>query len=297
MKTLAAAHPREDRLHRAVVMSLAAFFCFTLIDTFAKLLVASLPALQVVFIRYAGHFAFSLAVFLPTEGTNLFRSHTPLLQVGRAALLLSGTTFNFIALETLPLTITTAIFFAAPVLVCLLSIPMLGEKVGIRRLLAVLTGFVGVLIIVQPGGTAFHPAMFYSLAALLSASLYFILTRLVAGRDNNPTGQIYTSGLPTLCLLPFVLSGWVWPTGWEWGPTLLIGIFGGLGHSLLTVAHRYGEASVLAPIVYVQILYATAISWLVFAHVPGEETILGTAVIVASGLYIWLRERKKHEPI
>ncbi|MEO0914035.1 MAG: DMT family transporter [Pseudomonadota bacterium] len=293
MKALAAAQPRQDRLRLAVALSLAAFFCFTMIDTLAKALVATLPALQVVFIRYAGHFAFSLAVFVPREGLNVFRSHAPALQMARATLLLAGTSFNFLALKSLPLTFTTAVFFASPIVVCLLSIPLLGEKVGARRLAAVFVGFIGVLIIVQPGSAGFEPAMLYSLGALLSASLYFVLTRRVAGRDDNPTGQIYTSALPTLALAPFVIPGWIQPVGLAWIPTLLIGIFGGLGHSLFTVAHRYGEASVLAPIVYVQILYATAISWLVFAHAPAANTILGTAVIVASGFYIWLRERQK----
>lgn len=293
MKALAAAQPRQDRLRFAVVLTMAAFFCFTMIDTLAKILVVNLPALQVVFIRYAGHLAFSLAVFLPRHGLNIFRSHAPALQSARAALLLSGTTCNFIALKSLPLTFTTAVFFAAPVVVCLMSIPLLGEKVGLRRLIAVFVGFLGVLIIVQPGSTAFQPAMLYSLGALLSASLYFVLTRRVAGRDDNPTGQIYTSAIPTLALLPFVLPGWIAPEGIAWLPTLLIGVFGGLGHSLFTVAHRYGEASVLAPIVYVQIIYATLISWLIFSQAPAGNTILGTSVIVASGLYIWLRERKK----
>ncbi len=289
------ARPREDRLALAVLIMMGAFFCFTLIDSAAKWLVlAGLPALQVAFIRYAGHFVASLIFIAPREGWSAFHSNAPLIQTLRALALVVGTIFNFFALTYLPLTITTAIFFAAPLLVCLMSIPVLGETVGLRRLIAVLVGFMGVLIITQPWSVDFHPAMFFSLGALCAASTYFVLTRKVAGIDNNPTGQIYTSGIPTLGLLPFVISGWVWPEGLiGWSLTIAIGFTAALGHSMLTVAHLYGEASKLAPVVYVQILYATAISWLIFAQPPDRWTILGTIVIVASGLYIWMRERKR----
>ncbi len=292
MKT--ALRPREDRLGAAIAIVCAAFLCFTLIDSAAKWLIAAgLPALQVVFIRYAGHFATTLVVFLPSEGADLFRSRAPRLQMMRAGLLMAGTVFNFVALIYLPLTITTAIFFATPVLVSLLAIPLLGERIGLRRFLAILVGFGGVLIITTPWGVSFHWSMLSALGALVSASLYFVLTRMIAGVDNNPTGQFYTSALPTLALLPFVLSGWIWPEGvTNWAVTLAIGALGGLGHSLLTIGYRYAPASTLAPVVYVQILYATLISWLIFLQPPDGKTILGTAVIVAAGVYIWWRERR-----
>ncbi len=286
--------PREDRAGLAVAIVLIAFLCFTALDTGAKWLAAlGLPALQLAFLRYAVNFALALAVFLPQEGPRVFVSNAPLIQISRALAIGGATCFNFLALQTLPLTVTTAIFFATPILVCLLSIPILGEQVGLRRLAAVATGFVGVLIIVQPGSTRFEPAMLYSLAALLSGSCYFILTRMIAGRDDNPTGQIYTSGLPMLALLPFVIGGWVWPTGVQWLPALALGALGMLGHSLVTIGHRYAEASTLAPLVYSQAVYASVFSWLVFAQPPDGWTALGTSVIAASGFYIWLRERQR----
>ncbi|MEO1312538.1 MAG: DMT family transporter [Pseudomonadota bacterium] len=294
----AAPRPREDRLTAAILILFGAFFCFTLIDSSAKWLVAAgLPALQVVFIRYAVHFCVALSVFVPSEGREIFRSNAPRIQIGRALMLLGGTTFNFFALSHLPLTITTAIFFASPVVVSLLAIPILGERIGLRRFLAILVGFAGVLIIVAPWGVAFHWSMVLALGALLCASMYFVLTRMIAGVDNNPTGQIYTSGLPTLALLPFVLHSWTWPaTPLDWGVTLLIGLCGAIGHSLFTVSYRYAPASTLAPVVYVQVIYASAISWAVFSQPPDLKTILGTTLIIAAGLYIWLRERQLRQP-
>ncbi|MEM8868771.1 MAG: DMT family transporter [Pseudomonadota bacterium] len=289
-----ALRPREDRLTAAVLILFGAFFCFTLIDSSAKWLVAAgLPALQVVFIRYAGHFLVAIAWFLPMEGIGVFRSNAPGIQIARAAMLMGGTTLNFIALAYLPLTITTAIFFAAPVLVSLLAIPILGEQIGPRRFVAILVGFTGVLIIAAPWGVAFHWSIFAAIGALVCASMYFVLTRMIAGVDNNPTGQVITSGLPALALLPFVLGNWTWPvTTVDWSVTCLIGLFGALGHSLLTVGYRYAPASTLAPVVYVQIIYATVISWAVFAQPPDAKTIAGTALIIAAGVYIWRRERQ-----
>lgn len=290
--------PREDRLTLAILIMFGAFFSFTMIDSMAKWLVTGgMPVLQVAFVRYAGHFLSSLAIFLPSEGRALFRSNAPGVQLLRALLLLAGTVFNFLALSYLPLTITTAIFFATPVLISLLAIPILGERIGLRRFAAILAGFGGVLIITAPWGVAFHWAIFFSLGALLCASLYFVLTRTIAGVDDNPTSQIITSGIPTLALLPFVIPGWVWPEApGDWAVVLLIGGFATLGHSLLTVGYRYAPASTLAPTVYSQILYATAISWAVFSQPPDGKTVLGTAVIVAAGLYIWLRERQLRRP-
>ncbi len=287
------APPREDRLGLAILLCLGAFFSFTLLDTSAKWLAAAgLPVLQVVFIRYAGHLVAASALFLPGRGLSVFRSNAPLVQLGRAVFLLTSTACNFVALSHLPLTVTISIFFATPVMVSLLAVPILGERIGLRRFLAVLVGFGGVLIVTQPWGAAFHWAMLLSLAAMFCASMYFVLTRMIAGLDDNPTGQMFTSGIPAVALAPFVLTGWVWPPdAVAWGAALVIGLLGIGGHTLITVGYRYAPAATLAPTVYSQILYAAAISWLVFSQPPEARTLMGAAVIVGAGLYIWLRER------
>ncbi len=294
------AHPREDRLALALPMVLGAFFFFIMIDTSAKWMVtAGLPALQVVFMRYAGHLLITIAVLGPMEKGQLWRSNALKIQIIRSLLLICSTICNFVALQYLPLTVTAAIFFATPIVVVLLSMPMLGETVGLWRLGAVLVGFGGVLVVVRPLGAEFHWSMLCSLAALIMASIYFVLTRMIAGRDNNPTGQFYSSLIPTILLLPVVITSWSWPQdGWSWVAAIMIGLFGFAGHSLITVGHRYAQASTLAPAIYAQIIYVTIISWLVFHEPPDGFTILGTAIIVASGLFIWWRERAlRKQPI
>ncbi|PTW51984.1 DMT family transporter [Rhodovulum kholense] len=285
--------PREDRrLTGVLAMALAVAF-FTCIDSSAKwLILAGLPALQVVFARYLIHFLLALVVFLPREGLAALRSNSPVRQVLRSVFLLGSTVCNFAALKYLPITVTTTIMFAGPIAVTLLAIPMLGERVGLRRIAAVCTGFLGVAVVMQPWGAAFHPAMLLSLGALTLASLYFVLTRILAGIEAISTQQIWSAGLAALAILPFVPGGWVWPEGGtDWTVFLLIGAFGAAGHIAATEAHRLADASLLAPVVYLQVFLAALAGILVFDTWPTVWTLCGGAIIIASGLYIWRRER------
>ena len=281
-----------------ILLQLGAFFCFASMDTAAKWLVtAAIPALQVAFLRYAVHFGWTLVLYLPTRGRALFRSGTPRLQGLRALLLLGGTVLNFTALGHLPLTVTISIFFAAPLVVCLLSIPILGERVGARRFAAVLVGLLGVLVIVEPWGTSFDWHILLSLGSLLSISGYFVLTRRIAGVDSNAVTQAWAAGISTVLLAPLAFASGNWPaSGFDWGLLLLLGSLGMLGHSMVTRAHDHAEASVLAPMVYSQMIYVTVFDWLFFDHAPDGSTMLGSAIIVLSGLYVWLRERRLSAP-
>jgi drug/metabolite transporter (DMT)-like permease len=267
---------------------------FTSIDTSAKWLILSgLPVIQVVFVRYAGHFISSLLLFVPREGRDAFRSQMPKLQLMRAGFLLASTVFNFAALKYLPITVTTAIFFASPIIITMLSVVFLSERIGGRRIAAILVGFVGVMVVVQPWGTGFHPAMFISLLGLLCASSYFVLTRRLAGIESNSTSQLWASGIATAALLPFGLSVWVWPSdALGIGLLVCIGIFGAVGHSIAVTAHRFADASSLAPMTYIQVIYATASGYFIFGNLPNWATVVGTAIIIASGVYIWRRERE-----
>lgn len=284
----------QDRIVLAVLNVLAAYLFFTSMDTIAKYLVThGLPSMQVSFVRYLSHFCVALLVYLPLLGRKVFHANMPRTQIFRALSLLGATIFNFTAVGYLPLTVTIPILFAAPFAVCLLSIKMLGEHVGMRRLAAVFVGFLGVVVMTQFWNANFHPAMGLSICAFVCTSFYLVLTRKIATADSNAVSQIYASGIAMTALAPVGIYLWVAPGSWfEWALLILIGIFGFIGHSLLTFGHRYAQASTLAPLVYMQIVYVTIISWLVFNQLPDRWTLAGTAIIVASGLYIWLREKK-----
>ncbi len=285
--------PVEDRVFKGIILMMLAFLVFTGIDTSAKWLVlAGMAPLQVVFVRYAGHALISLMVVLPQEGRALFHSENLKLEILRGVFLLGSTICNFTAVKYLSLTFTTAIFFTTPLVVCALSIPLLGEKVGPRRWAAIFVGFIGVLVAIRPWGEDVHWAIFFSLGAVMMASCYFVLTRRLAGVDSAATQQFYSAGLATILMAPVALMDWSWPTDTaSWTAFSLIGIFGWAGHQLLVVAHRCAPASTLSPFVYVQIIYMTASSWIIFNQPPEGWHIVGAAIILCSGLYIWMRER------
>jgi len=233
-----------------------------------------------------GHFVCTALFYFPRHGLAMAKANRPGLQVIRALFLFGSTLLNFTALMYLPLTTTIAIFFVAPLTVCLLSIPVLGEHVGIKRLLAVFVGFIGVLVIVEPWSQRFDPHVFLAIGAMLGASCYFVMSRVIAGVDSNATVQFYVAGTATLLLSPFAFYVWTWPESISsWILLALIGTLGMIGHSVLTRAHQLAEASVLAPTVYSQIIYIAIFSWVVFGQTPNIQTVVGTLIIISSGLF------------
>jgi drug/metabolite transporter (DMT)-like permease len=252
-----------------------------------------MPTSEVVFIRYAGQFILAAAFFLPTRGTALLITKRPGLEVIRGLCLLGSTVLNFIALTILPLTITSAIGFTMPLILCALSIPFLGETVGWRRWLAIVVGFIGVMVIVRPGTEAFNPAVFLSLGTACFTAVYMLLTRKLAGVDSTTTQQFYASLVATACLLPFAFGDWQWPVDVVgWSCFVAIGAAALIGHQFITTAHRFAPASVLAPFGYFQIIFMTASSWFIFNQPPDVWLFVGAPIVIGSGLYIWLRERQ-----
>jgi len=285
--------PAEERRLYGISLVLGAYLVFTMIDSSAKWLAQSgMPTPQIMFARYAIHFVLITAFLAPRHGLALARTGNLKLEIVRGLLLLSTTVCNFIAVQFLPLTITGSINFTMPLMMCALSVPLLGETVGWRRWSAILVGFLGVLVIVRPGTEAFHPAALLSLTGALGSALYFVFTRKLAGVDSANTQQFYSGLIATICLAPFVFQAWIWPsTPADWFAFILIGVAGLTGHQLFSVAARYAPASALAPFAYSQIVYMALSSWLVFNQPPDLGIYIGAPIVIGSGLYIWWRER------
>jgi drug/metabolite transporter (DMT)-like permease len=223
----------------------------------------------------------------------LFRTGNWKLELARGLCLLGVTAGNFIAMKFLPLTVTGALIFTMPLMVCALSVPLLGEHVGWRRWLAIVVGFIGILIIVRPGTEAFHPASLLCLAGALCAALYSIITRKLAGVDSPATQQVYSGLIALVCVTPLAFNDWVWPSnGPTWFAFFAAGIFGMAAHQLNSIALRYAPPSVLAPFSYTELILLAFASWLIFNEPPDLWFYLGAPIIILSGLYIWLRERK-----
>lgn len=274
---------------------LLAYLLFSFIDTGSKwLALLGLPALQLAFMRYIGHFVISIGLF-STGGfdVNKLACEKPVLVLIRGALLMGSTVFNFFAIRYLPLTLTSTILFSAPILICALSWPLLREPVGLFRWFAIALGFAGIVIAIRPFDENFHWAVFLSLVSAFCFALYSILTRKLSGTVAADTMQFYTGLVGTVSLMPFAIYQWQNPgTGFQWLVLISLGIFGWAGHQLLTNAMGYAPANLLMPFGYSFILYLTIWSFFVFGHIPDFWTVSGAAIIIIAGLMIWFRERK-----
>lgn len=285
--------PIEERRNYGIGILLVAQVFFAALDTSAKYLsVAGLPLNEIVFMRYLVQVVLIVVLFLPVQ-PGLFVTRNWRLELLRGVLLLLITLGNFLAMRFLPLTVTGALLFTMPLMVTALAGPLLGEKVGWRRWAAVLVGFIGILLIIRPGTEAFHPAALLSLGAALMAALYSIVTRKLAGVDSPATQQVYSGIICLVCIAPFAIDGWVWPsTVPSWIAFFAAGIAGMMAHQLNAIAHRYASPSVLAPFSYSELLLLAMASWLIFSEPPDIWFLLGAPIIIGSGLYIWLRERQ-----
>lgn len=290
--------PVEDRRLFAIGIVLISFLFFALCDTSAKWLAESgIPPVQVSFVRYALHMALIGGLLFPRHGLASFGTSNLKIQLIRAVAMLATTLLNFSAVKFLPLTITGAMMFTTPLLVCALSVPLLGETVGWRRWLAILVGFAGVLIIIQPGSASFSWAILLSVGAVFSSAIYFILTRKLAGKDSPMTMQLYVGIVGTAALLPFAFLDWHWPQdSWTWITFFTVGVFALIGHQISIIAHRFAPASLLAPFTYTQLIWMSITSWLVFDQPPDIWVYIGAPIVIASGFYIWVRERSLSRP-
>ncbi|MEO1090755.1 MAG: DMT family transporter [Pseudomonadota bacterium] len=293
-----AAHLLAERRHlQAIGLAVLAFACFTVLDTSAKFLgQAGIPLLMIIWARYAGHVAFSLVSLRELSLRTVWQSKRPRLQLLRAAFLFASTCCNFAALQFLQLAETASINFSIPLLVAALAVPVLGEHIGFRRWSAIVVGFLGVLIIVRPTPELFQPAALLSLTSATAAAGYVLTTRIVAQADHHETSNAYAALVGTALTTPLVAFVWVTPSGIQWLPLLLLGSFGGLGHYMLTAAHRHAPAPILAPFWYTQIVWMVGAGFLLFGDVPDALTLTGGTIVLASGLYVWWREMVKRRP-
>lgn len=277
----------------AIGLLVLALICFTILDSSAKWLGHTMPPLEMSFFRYAVALVASVLVFNPLTKPGSWTTHRLRLQLVRALCLLGSTVFNFLALRHLQLAETMSINFGVPFMVALMAVPLLGETIGRQRWGAIAVGFVGVLLVTRPTPAHFDPAMGWACAGAACYATYVIITRMLSGIDSAASMLIYSSALPVLLLGPFMPAIWVWPANLlEASLAVALGLFGALGHFLLILAFGRAPASVLSPFIYTQIVWMVLSGWLVFGDVPGAWTLGGGAVVIASGLYLLIQERR-----
>ena len=279
--------PRRARRAGAAWMLLAAS-CIAIVDGIAKYLTLTINGVQVVWGYVGASLIFLLAVTLArgVSPVSLARTRRPWLQVARAASLVCSLSALFVSLRYLPLAVATTVSFTAPLMIAALSGPILGERVGAKRWLAVLVGMVGASLVVRPGTDVFHWASLLTLLGAFFFALFNIATRVLGGFDRPLTTVLYTFVVSTALVslaMPFV---WVAPTASQWLLFAATGLLGFTAHFSLARSLVLADASAVAPLHYVRLLWAIGIGLVVFGHAPDAWTLAGGALIVASGVYV-----------
>jgi drug/metabolite transporter (DMT)-like permease len=280
-----------DSRTAAILLILSSAFIFAVSDAAAKLIVGSLPPVEVLWMRSAVVAALSVPVILLRRGPGIIRTAHPVLQIIRGLSVLGASLLFLWGLIDLPVADASAINFIWPVLITVFSIIMLKEKVGVRRALATALGFAGMLIIIRPGSSAFHPAAVFPLGAAVVWSFASVLTRMMSADEAAETTILWSAAVSLVVstiLLPFVF---VMP-GWrEIGIGLFIGIGSATAHAMIVFAFSRAPASALAPFSYTQLIWAAVCGYVLFGTFPDRWVVLGAAFIAASGIYTAHRER------
>lgn len=280
---------------RALPVFLLAGFCLTSLDTTAKYLVQDHSLFLVVWARYVGQMLVVAPLAWHRAGNRRFwRTRRLPLQLLRSTMLLGATICFFAGLRYLPLAEGSAILFLAPILIVMLSGPVLGEQPTRARWIASITGFVGVLILLRPGSAIFHPASLLLLGAALFNAFYSMLTRKLLDEDVYTT-LFYSALVGTLVLTAFLPWGWeqIRFTLNDGGLFLLLGVLAGLGHWFVIAAYALAPASSLTPFTYAQMIWAVAYGYVIFGQLPDRWSVLGIVVIVTSGIVLAAMEHRR----
>lgn len=313
---------RPDRPAEGIGFILLGMTVITMHDAAIKALSDSYPLHQLVLIRSVIGIALTLALLAAAGGLARLRTSRPGLHLLRGLLMVAANMCLFAGLAAMPLAEATALFFVAPLLITLLSMPLLGERVGPRRLAAVAAGFVGVLIMVRPwqGGDGREVGLAVALLPVLGAAAYALFQILTRRLGAETGGTVLAAHVQAVfivvsllfCLavgdgrfapadgnpsLTFLLRAWVWPDPGDWPLLAALGAMAGVIGVTLSHAYRLADAAAVAPFEYVALPLAVLWGWLVFGELPDPGAALGMALIAASGLFVFLREGRRGRPV
>lgn len=269
--------------------------CFAVLDTAVKYVGAFVPVLVAVWFRYVFQAVAVTAFMLPVRGRGLLKTAHPRFQVLRGGLLLTVSALSFVAVQFMPVGEFTAFVMTTPLVVTLLAALFLKERVSLLRWLLVSGGFLGALLVVQPGSASFGWATLLPLAMVVTYAWFQILTSRLARTEDPMTMHFYTGWVGALiatAVLPLVWQAM--PDARTFAILCLVGLMGTVGHFLLILAFARAPASTLTPYLYAQIGFAMLCGWLVFDHIPGALELAGIALIVVCGATAsWLTAREK----
>ena len=273
-----------------ILLMIGAVFCFASMDATAKYLMKEIGPAQTIWARYTVQAVIVTVLILPK--INVYgRTNYPKLQFLRSVALMMATTLFFFAFSRLGLAEASAIFNISPVLITLGAFLFLREQIGPRRLIGIIVSLLGALIIIRPGTGVFSIYALLPLGAAIFYSTYSLATRFV-GTDESPwTSLFYSAIFGAICYSIYIAFYWNPMSNNAILLTIIIGLFGTAGHICLIRALTLGEASLVAPFIYTNLLFTTTWGFVLFGNLPDFWTIVGALIIVAAGIYVWARDR------
>jgi drug/metabolite transporter (DMT)-like permease len=279
---------------RGIILVVIATFTFALSAACAKAIGNAIPVAEVILFRNLFAIPALLPVVLAAGGWAALRTRNPMSHAARTVFGMMGMVGAFYGYVHLPLTTVTALGFTMPLFLTVLSVPLLGEKVGWRRGLAVLVGFLGVLMMVRPGGEGMSGeglAVTLCLLGSVGWALAMITIRRMGEAGESAVAIVFWFAVGSAVLAGIAsIPVWVWPNAWQWALLAGIGLISALAQVLMTDAYRSGETTLLAPFEYAGIVWTTALGAFIWAELPDGWDFAGIAVLVGAGLYIWHRE-------
>ena len=273
-----------------ILLMIGAVFCFASMDATAKYLMKEIGPAQTIWARYTVQAVIVTVLILPK--INVYgRTNYPKLQFLRSVALMMATTLFFFAFSRLGLAEASAIFNISPVLITLGAFLFLREQIGPRRLIGIIVSLLGAIIIIRPGTGVFSIYALLPLGAAIFYSTYSLATRFV-GTDESPwTSLFYSAIFGAICYSIYIAFYWNPMSNNAILLTIIIGLFGTAGHICLIRALTLGEASLVAPFIYTNLLFTTTWGLVLFGNLPDFWTIVGALIIVAAGIYVWARDR------
>ena len=273
-----------------ILLMIGAVFCFASMDATAKYLMKEIGPAQTIWARYTVQALLVTVLILPK--INIYgKTKYPKLQFVRSVALMMATTLFFFAFSRLVLAEASAIFNISPVLITLGAFLFLREQIGPRRVIGILVSLLGALIIIRPGSGVFTIYAILPLGAAIFYSTYSLATRFV-GTDESPwTSLFYSAIFGAICYSIYIVFHWNPMSNNALLLTIIIGLFGTAGHICLIKALTLGEASLVAPFIYTNLLFTTIWGVVLFGNFPDFWTIAGALIIVAAGIYVWARDR------
>lgn len=281
------ARPTRAATLRGMGWMALAGLLFSILNAIARQLSLELDPFQTQFLRYLAGFVVVLPFMLRT-GLAAWRPHDLAGQGWRGIVHTAGLLMWFWALPHIPLADTTAIGFTGPIFVMAGAVVFLGEPIVRARWIAAGIGFLGVLVVIAPQFDGSSKGL-WSLVMLASAPLFaasFLITKALTKRDRPAVIVAWQAITVSVFTLPFALAGWTWPSAEQWGWVLMTGLLGSAGHWCLTEAFRISDLTAIQPVKFIDMIWASALGWLVFAEIPSVMTFIGAAVIFGAASWI-----------